>query len=546
MHLTFAPLRFLLLGLLAFGPWTVLPHPLAAQEAPKPPSTLGPEHVAIVFNKKAPASQAVALAYAIARNIDPSTMIGLDCPTGETITRKEFRDTIQDPLRKEFSDRNWWQIAKSPNGLVGVEPKKRVIALIHGMPLRISRDATQPTGKTPQDAANEASVDSELMILGLFDAPIASALNNPYFKKKEDFATFGEKAMYLVARIDGPDADVAMRLATEAAEIEKEGGPWGRTVLDLYGKGGGYQMGDDWIARIFNQSWDAGIPAQIDRHPATIPDFYPLTDCAFYFGWYEFHRNGFLLDPKFRFRPGAIAVHLHSFSAESLRTTEKFWAGPILARGATATLGNVWEPYLGLTHHFDQFHAALLEGYTLAEAAGTSMPVTSWMNVVIGDPLYRPFARRQTLDATTLKPGTDATWMAIRVALARWKDDPEKAAAQLREAGIRNKDGNLLESAGWLEYKLNRMLKAQDDFDQASKVHAKRPDQLRCRMHVAEALLARQQKTFALSTLREAKKTFADLPQVKAVDQHLLRLDPPPPPPKPAPPAPAPAPKQKP
>ncbi len=493
------------------------------------PSTLGPEHVAIVYNRRVPIARAIAIAYANARGIPAEATIPLDCSDAETITRAEFRDTIQEPLRREFAARNWWTPARSGDTTIGADPKKRVLALIHGMPLRIKRDEALAAGKTGLEAMNEASVDSELMLLGLFNSPTLGALNNPYFKKKEDFATFKEAALYLVTRLDGPDAKTAMRLATEAAEVEKAGGPWGKTILDLYGKGGGYQIGDDWIARIFNQSWEHGIPAQIDRHPWTLPDHYPAGACAFYFGWYEFHANGFLLDPAFRFQPGAVAVHLHSFSAESLRQPGTFWAGPILQKGATATLGNVWEPFLQMTHHFDQFHLALMEGYTLAEAAATSMPATSWMNVVIGDPLYRPMARRLAIDPALMRAKGNGSWKAVAVALERWKGEPEKAARSLRESGTANKDAILLESAGWLEYRADRMLQAGENFEAAAGLHRDRADQLRCRMHAAECLLARQEKAFALKLLRETARDFADLPQVKAVNQHIQRLDPPPP-----------------
>lgn len=493
------------------------------------PSTLGPEHVVIVYNRKVPIARAIATAYANARGIPEESTIALDCPETETISREEFRESIQEPLRREFAARNWWTPANAGNSTIGAEPKKRVLALIHGLPLRVKRDDAASAGRSGIEAMNESSVDSELMLLGLFQYPIAGPINNPYFKKKTGFPTLKEPPLYLVTRLDGPDANVAMRLATEAAEIEKAGGPWGKTILDLYGKGGDYQIGDDWIHRIHTQSWDRGIPAQIDRHPWTLPDAYPAGDCAFYFGWYDFNANGFLLDPGFRFKPGAVAVHLHSFSAESLRQPGKFWAGPILSKGATATIGNVWEPFLQVTHHFDLFHEALMEGYTLAEAGGMSVPATSWMNVVIGDPLYRPMARRLAIDPAVLRAPGDPSWKAIRVALERWKANPKEAAGKLRETGIANKDGILVEAAALLEMKLERMAEAMENYETAASLYKDGGDQLRCRMQAAECLLARGDKVGALKVLRDAAKAHASLPQAKAVTQHIQRLEPPPP-----------------
>jgi hypothetical protein len=96
--------------------------------------------------------------------------------------------------------------------------------------------------------------------------------------------------------------------------------------------------------------------------------------------------------PGFRFPPGAIALHIHSFSASTLRTSNRGWAGPLVARGVTATVGNVFEPYLQFTHRPNLFLRALARGATLVDAAYFSLQVLSWQAIVIGDPLYRPFA----------------------------------------------------------------------------------------------------------------------------------------------------------
>ena len=50
--------------------------------------------------------------------------------------------------------------------------------------------------------------------------------------------------------------------------------------------------------------------------------------------------------PKVEFMPGAFAYHLHSFSATTLRSASQGWCGPLLAKGATCTMGCVYEPYL--------------------------------------------------------------------------------------------------------------------------------------------------------------------------------------------------------
>jgi tetratricopeptide (TPR) repeat protein len=92
-----------------------------------------------------------------------------------------------------------------------------------------------------------------------------------------------------------------------------------------------------------------------------------------------------------RFLPGAVAFHLHSFSAATLHSTTKQWAGPLVARGATITFGNVAEPFLRYSTRPDLFVATLLRGEQAGEAYASATPAWSWQSVLIGDPLYRPF-----------------------------------------------------------------------------------------------------------------------------------------------------------
>jgi len=117
--------------------------------------------------------------------------------------------------------------------------------------------------------------------------------------------------------------------------------------------------------------------------------------------------DGPFLLPGFRFAPGAIAVHIHSSSAATLRLSNGGWTGPLVARGVTATVGNVFEPYLQFTHPPHLLLKALARGWTLAEAAYFALPALSWQAVLIGDPLYRPFAvsaEQQMADLAGLPP----------------------------------------------------------------------------------------------------------------------------------------------
>ena len=77
-----------------------------------------------------------------------------------------------------------------------------------------------------------------------------------------------------------------------------------------------------------------------------------------------------------------------------MRSTTQHWVGPLLAKGATITMGCVAEPYLSGTPDVAVFTARLIfYGFTFGEAAYAAQPVLSWQTTVVGDPLYRPFGK---------------------------------------------------------------------------------------------------------------------------------------------------------
>jgi uncharacterized protein (TIGR03790 family) len=378
------------------------PHDSTAQEARAAaidytPSTL------VLFNKDVIASKELANFYALARGIPRDHLVGLSCPNKETITRKEYVTTIEGPLRSLFTLKKWWVLKRTAKGDVAVRNDIKIVALIYGMPLRIASTPLPPitdpaTGEQkPQKrmagAADAASVDSELMRLGIVNQQTTSAIDSPYFQKDLAFVKAALPQMLLTSRIDGPTPEDAKRLITDAISVETTG-LWGKVYIDLAKKTtGGYKAGEDWIGKAGQHFLLSGFPAVVDVHSPTFPLNYPMSDAAAYFGWYVHHADGPFKNPDFRFKKGAIAAHLSSYSATTLRSTTRHWVGPLVSKGAAAVLGNVYEPYLTLTTHFDIFSDRLLKGYTLAESTAMGTPAISWMTIVVGDPLYRLFGK---------------------------------------------------------------------------------------------------------------------------------------------------------
>lgn len=65
----------------------------------------------------------------------------------------------------------------------------------------------------------------------------------------------------------------------------------------------------------------------------------------------------------------------------------------------TVTIGPVSEPFLEAFPHTEVFFPRLFAGHSVAEAYWASLPNVSWMMVLIGDPLYAPFAGKNRLKA---------------------------------------------------------------------------------------------------------------------------------------------------
>ena len=359
-----------------------------------------PSDAVVVFNQSFPRSEEIARSYGRMRGIPPDRVIGITCSGEETITRTAFEEEIRKPLEKLFQDRGW--IVRSPHllgkpemGRVFLKSESneiRVLVLCRGIPLRIDHDPTVSDTKVPEAfRSNGASVDSELALLPSRGWPIMGGAPNPYFRSSVGFSFDDACMMMLVARLDGPDTDTVLLRVQEGLARERKG-LQGRVMIDERGiKEGGYAVGDQWLVSAASQSRLAGMIVIEDQQEPLISHLPAGPAPALYAGWYAEQPGGVIADPAFRFLPGAVAYHIHSFSAITIRTNDRHWVGPLLAKGAAVTMGYVHEPYLQLTAHVDVFMRRLLGGSTFVEAAYAAHPWLSWMQTIVGDPFYRPF-----------------------------------------------------------------------------------------------------------------------------------------------------------
>ncbi len=111
---------------------------------------------------------------------------------------------------------------------------------------------------------------------------------------------------------------------------------------------------------------------------------------------------------SFNYLPGAIFNTIESYNGRSFggiggnpfvpqQQAADALAGP---NGCTFAIGNAWEPFaLSVPDNEQLCRNFLLGNMTWAEAAYSALPVLSWQQVVIGDPLARPRRDREDVNA---------------------------------------------------------------------------------------------------------------------------------------------------
>ncbi|MEO5721092.1 MAG: TIGR03790 family protein [Chthoniobacterales bacterium] len=488
----------------------------------------------VVYNKDVSESAALAKFYAQKRGIAADHLVGLSCATEEEISREDYERTISDPLREIFRKRRWWTLRDADDSKSAVTASTiRFVALIKGMPLKIRAAENYPgdkVGDGPIGNRNEAAVDSELSLLPRIERTISGAINNPYFKSYRRVLESPELPVLLVCRLDAPSAATVRKMIVDGIETEKKG-LWGRAFVDgAHNGAAGYEVGDQWLREVVQQLRKVGVPAVYDDAPAVFGPGYPMSDCALYYGWYAGDMVGPFTQPDFRFVPGAIAVHIHSFSANTLRNPAANWVGPLLTKGAAASLGNVYEPYLQLTHHLEVFNDRLLHGFTFAESAYMSVPALSWMEVMVGDPLYRPYGSWLQIQLKSEARREASDWTRYHeFALQNSELAPAEYRKKARAAASRANNGAMIEDLGLMEVKDGNYAAAISYFQQARTVYTQRDDIIRVVLAQADGLIKKGEPKRALELVRSVLKIVSGGPTADLLKQLEQELDPAPP-----------------
>jgi uncharacterized protein (TIGR03790 family) len=490
--------------------------------------------VVVVYNSQLPESKDVAEHYAERRNVPQDQILGLNLPTEEIMSRAEYRDRLQHPLL-QFLENNYLMVYASPSATKPASAKIRYIVLCYGVPLRITEDdSLHEPGQfkiQPELRRNGAAVDSELCTLPTRDPKVrlTGPLRNPGYGVTNGRMFDPINGLVLVARLDGPSAAVARQLVDKAMEAETNG-LWGRAYFDLRGiTNGPYKLGDDWIESAAETSRAYGFDTVVDTKPETFPASFPMSQIALYAGWYDWNASGPFAQPHVEFMPGAFAYHLQSYSAQTLRSPNKAWCGPLLAAGATATMGSVDEPYLDGTPDVGIFFARWLAGFSFGEAAYASQQTISWQTTVVGDPLYRPFAQdpRGLHESLQARHSKLIEWSHLRVVNRSLSlgQAPANMIEYLKDPANPQDSAVLAEKLADLYEMEGKHSDAIDADRRALELDPTPQQKVRLTMTLADRLMAAGKANQALTLYQDFRDKTPDYPDQTDLNKKILELE---------------------
>ena len=342
--------------------------------------------VVVLANADDEGSLRIARHYMERRGIPAHRLVALPLSGKETISIDEYIKTLHNPLLDRLLAEGWIRGDLAPEVpderrqyLTRVASGISYLVVCRGVPLRTDNDpslftADEITGMPDNFRFNRAAIDSELAML-LWPAPfsLTAFVRNPLFVDS-GVPPAARTAVLRVSRLTGPTVEDVLALIDRTLEAESKGLK-GRAYFDL---GGPHAEGDEWFEEAVDVAEDLHFDVDVDRQKQVMGWDQRLDAPALYMGWYRNKAYGPWAAMRRSAPPGAIALHLHSFSALTVRSDNLNWVGPLIDAGFCATVGNVYEPYLPMTHRPQVLLKELAAGKTWGEASMAAMPVLSW------------------------------------------------------------------------------------------------------------------------------------------------------------------------
>lgn len=329
------------------------------------------KRVLVVVNEASTESVEVGGYYIAKRKIPKENVLRVRVTTAENISMEEFEAGLRKRVRSAVLE------SKNPIDFV---------VLTKGVPIRLVND-------------NGHSVDGHIAVMDLpikaIEQPVPEQVRNsinPYFNKNESFSR-ARYGMVLVTRLDGLTVADCKRLVDNSVAATPSKGPFFFDAAENRREAayGDTQMS---LTRATNILKTKGFDASLDDTPAFVA---PSGLLAGYTSWGS---NDGQFDPatyaRLRFKPGALAETFVSTSGRTFRPTTggQSLITVLIAAGVTGVKGYVSEPFTFALAKPEILFDRYTSGFNLAESFYMASLVVKWKDVVIGDPLCRPYPPR--------------------------------------------------------------------------------------------------------------------------------------------------------
>jgi uncharacterized protein (TIGR03790 family) len=331
------------------------------------------ENVLVVVNRNDPTSVQIGEYYQSRRSVPAANICRIGTVADENISWQTYESEIEHPIADCLKR-------------AGLQEKVLYIVTTLGVPLKMTDGEGGPM-------TENASVDSELTLLYArmkgATYPRAGPLRNPYFGERA--APFRHPAypIYLVTRLSGWNFAEVRAMIDRALAARNRG----KFVIDT--RGPEENDGDNWLRTAASL-----LPPDRVVLENTRAVLFGMKDVIGYASWGSNDPGRQRRWMGFEWLPGAIVSDFVSTNARSLRQPPDNWtlsvpfvgwqqnlSADYLHEGATGASGHVYEPYLATIARPDYLFPAYYQGRNLAESYYLAMPVLSWQNVVLGDPL---------------------------------------------------------------------------------------------------------------------------------------------------------------
>ncbi len=326
--------------------------------------------VLVVYNANSDSGKEIADYYVMRRHIPSNNVLRLNCGATEDIGQTDFLRDILAPIR-----------LKVKNSAAQID----FIVLTKGVPIRMdvmgyAVDAWVAAMDLPITPIKE-----------LTDEGMAKSLN-PYFSKDEPFSSkkFG---FYLVTRLDGYTVSDCKDLVDHSLLAKPEKGPFLLDESNNRGSAGYIEM-QDCLTAAAKSLKAKGFDATDENTEKFIA---PSERLAGYASWGS-NDGSFKLDTykQLRFKPGALAETFVSTSGRTFNATTggQSLIADLIANGVTGVKGYVSEPYTFALARTEILFDRYTGGRNLAESFYAASRFLKWKDVVIGDPLCSPYAKK--------------------------------------------------------------------------------------------------------------------------------------------------------